>query len=162
MNHVKKAYKAYKWLQNKHEKGVKRYNQLLKNKKAIDEDNSRLRQKQDEQKKSILRMEKALTYVEEQMVELQTKQHCKPTPLPPSSTQAMPPPAMPPPATLLEPTLIGESKKIIVVSDPSIFNGDKKEKKGLYDHWLLQMHNKMTANEKIIPTEILKKAYVQS
>ena len=37
-----------------------------------------------------------------------------------------------------------------------------KEKKISYDHWLLQMRNKMTANEKMMPTEILKKAYVQS
>ena len=74
----------------------------------------------------------------------------------------MPSPAILPPATPPESTLIRESKKIVVVPDPPIFNGDGKEKKVLYDHWLLQMHNKMTANEKIMPTEIFKKAYVQS
>lgn len=74
----------------------------------------------------------------------------------------MPLPTMPPPATLLKSTLVGESKKIVVIPDPPIFNRDEKEKEVLYDHWLLQMRNKMTANEKIMPMEIFKKAYVQN
>ena len=41
------------------------YNQLLKDKEAMDEDNSKLRQKRDEQKESVLRIEGAFTYVEE-------------------------------------------------------------------------------------------------
>ena len=112
-------------------------------------------------------MEGALTYVKGQVAELQAKQHCEPTPQPPPNNQTMPlppvpPQATPPPTTLLESTLVGESKKIVVVPDPPIFNGNVKEKEVLYDHWLLQMRNKMTANEKMIPTEILKKAYVQN
>ena len=61
-------------------------------------------------------------------------------------------------------TLVEESKKIVVVLNPPIFNedGKEKEKKILYDHWLLQMCNKMTANEKMMPMKIFKKAYVQS
>ena len=45
-----------------------------------------------------------------------------------------------------------------------MFNGDgkEKEKEVLYDHWLLQMRNKMIANEKMMPTKIFKKAYMQS
>ena len=39
----------------------------------MDEDNSRLRQEQNEQRKSILRMEEAFTYIEEQVAELQAK-----------------------------------------------------------------------------------------
>ena len=56
--------------------------------------------------------------------------------------------------------LVGQSKKIVVVLDLSVFNGNRKEKKILYNDWLLQMHNKMIANEKMMPTEILKKAYM--
>ena len=81
-SHVKEAYKAYKWLWNKYEEGVEMYNQLLRDKKAMDEDNSRLRQERNKQKESVLRMEKALTYVEEQVAKLQAKQHCKPPPQP--------------------------------------------------------------------------------
>lgn len=32
----------------------------------------------------------------------------------------------------------------------------------MYDHWLLQMRNKMTANKKIMSIEVLKKVYMQS
>ena len=107
------------------------------------------------------------------MVKLQAKQCCESTlqlflnnqTLP--SGQVTPPLATPLPATSSlappsEPTSVGKSKKIVVISDPSIFNGNMKEKKVLYDHWLLQMCNKMTANKKMMPTKILKKAYVQS
>lgn len=59
---------------------MKTYNQLLRDKKAVNKDNSKLRQERDEQKKSILRIKEALTYVEGQVAELQVKQHCKPIP----------------------------------------------------------------------------------
>ena len=61
-------------------------------------------------------------------------------------------------------TAVRESKKIIVISNPPIFNkdGKEKEKEVLYDHWLLQMRNKMTANEKMMSVDIFKKVYVQS
>ena len=73
-------YKAYKWLWKEYEKGVETYNQLLRDKKAMDKDNSRLKQERDKQKENILRMERILTYVEEQVTELQAKQRCEPTP----------------------------------------------------------------------------------
>ena len=69
-SHVKKAYKAYKWLCNKYEEGVVLYNQLLKDKETMNENNNRLRQEKDVQRESVLRMEGALTYVEEQVAEL--------------------------------------------------------------------------------------------
>ena len=72
-SHIRKAYEAYKWLRNKHKERVKTYNQLLKNKKAVDEDKSRLRQESDAQKESVLKMEEALTYVKGYMAELQAK-----------------------------------------------------------------------------------------
>lgn len=61
-------------------------------------------------------------------------------------------------------TAFRESKKIVIISDPPIFNkdGKEKEKKVLYNHWLLQMRNKMTANEKMMSIDIFKKVYVQS
>ena len=160
--YVKEAYKAYKWFWKEHEDGVEMYNQLLRDKKAVDENNSRLRQEKNEQKKSVLRMKGAFTYVERQVAKLQAKQHCEPTPQPPPNNQTMLPQATPPPATPSEPILVGESKKIVVVPDPPIFNGDRKEKKVLYNYWLLQIRNKMTANEKMMPTKILKWTYVQS
>lgn len=40
------------------------YNQLLRDKEAVDENNSRLRQEKDEQKESVLKMKGALTYIE--------------------------------------------------------------------------------------------------
>ena len=143
------------------------YNQLLKDKKAVNKDNSRLRQEKDKQKKSILRMEEAFTYVEGQVTKLQAKQRCEPISQSPPSNQVTLPPAIssvstPPSATLSEPTLVGESKKIVIIPDPPIFNDNLKENEILYDHWLLQIHNKMTANEKIMLIEILKKTYVQS
>ena len=113
-------------------------------------------------------MERALTYVKGQVAELQAKQHHEPTPQPSPnnqtspSNQVTPPPATSLPAPPSEPTSVGKSKKIVVIPDPPIFNGDVKEKEVSYDYWLLQMRNKMTANEKMTPTEILKKAYVQS
>ena len=144
------------------------YNQLLKDKEAVDEYKNRLRQKRDTQKESVLRMKRALTYVKRQVAKLQAKQRREPTPQPspndqtPPSNQATPPSATSLPAPPSEPTSVGKSKKIVVVPDPSIFNGDVKEKEVSYDHQLLQMRNKMTANEKMMPTEILKKVYVQS
>ena len=96
------------------------------------------------------------------MAKLQAKQYCEPTPQPFSSNQAMLLPITPLPVIPLEPMLVRKSKKIVVVPDPLIFNKDKKEKEVSYDHWLLQMRNKITANEKMISMEILKKAYVQN
>ena len=61
------------------------YNQLLKDKKAVDEGNSRLKQERDEQRESVLRMEGALTYVEGQVAKLQAKQCREPTSQPPPS-----------------------------------------------------------------------------
>ncbi|MCJ1264007.1 hypothetical protein MMC22_003878 [Lobaria immixta] len=165
-SHIKQAFEAYEWLRNEHEEGVELYNQLLREKEAVDEDNSRLREERDEQKERVLRMEGALTYVERQVAELQAKQQRQPTPPPPPSDQATnsntrqvtPPPVTPPPATPSESTSTGEGKKIVVVPDPPIFNGDVKEKETSYDHRLLQMRNKMTANERMMPTELLKMA----
>lgn len=59
---------------------------------------------------------------------------------------------------------MGESKKIVIVPDPPVFEGkaDGKAKEISYHHWLLQMRNKMTANKRVILTELLKKAYVPS
>ena len=139
------------------------YNQLLKDKKAVDKDNSRLRQEKDEQKESVLKIKGAFTYIEGQVAKLQAKQRHEPTPQPPLNNQIMLPPTIllqvtSPPATPLESTSVGESKKIVVILNPPIFNRDGKEI--LHDHWLLQMRNKMTANEKIIPIEIFKKVYM--
>lgn len=128
-SHVKKVYKVYKWLWKEHEEGVETYNQLLRNKNVVNKDNSRLRQERNEQKKNILKMKGAFTYVEEQVAELQAKQYCKSTLQPSLSNQATLLPATP-----SEPTLVRENKKIVVVPDSLIFNGDEKEKKVLYDH----------------------------
>ena len=51
------------------------YNQLLRDKEIVDEDNSRLKQEKNEQRKSVLRMKGVFTYVEGQMAKLQAKQH---------------------------------------------------------------------------------------
>ena len=56
------------------------YNQFLRDKKAVDENNSKLRQERNEQKESVLRMEHALIYVEKQVAKLLVKQRCKSTP----------------------------------------------------------------------------------
>lgn len=116
------------------------YNQLLRDKEAMDEDNSRLRQKRDEQKENVLRIERALTYVKRQVAELQTKQRRELTPQPLPNDQTISPPTTPLqatllPATPLESTLIGENKKIVIVPDPPIFNEDGK--KISYNHWIL-------------------------
>lgn len=140
-SHVTQAFEAYQWLRNEYQEGVESYNQLLEDKKAAEKDNNRLRNERDEQKERVLRMEGALTYVEGQVAELQSKQHRQPPPPPPPSNQAMnsdtqatptQTQAMPPPAMPSESTSTGESKKIVVVPDPPIFNG--KEKDISYDH----------------------------
>ena len=41
----------------------------------MDEDNSRLKQEKDEQRKSVLRIKEAFKYVKGQVAELQAKQH---------------------------------------------------------------------------------------
>lgn len=114
------------------------YNQLVRDKKTVDKNNSRLRQEKDEQKKSVLRMKRAFTYIEGKVAELQAKQHCEPTPQPSLSNQATPPPITLslPLVTPLEPTSVRESKKIVVVPDPPIFSedGKEKEKEVSYDH----------------------------
>ena len=79
-------------------------------------------------------MERVFTYIEAQVAKLQAKQCCEPTPQPPLSHQTMLPPPMLSPATPSKPMSIGESKKIVIVLDPPIFNEDGKEKKVLYDH----------------------------
>lgn len=113
------------------------YNQFLRNKKTMDEDNSRLRRERNEQKESILRIERAFTYVKRQVAKLQAKQHYEPTPQPFSNNQTMPSPTTlpyitPPLVISLEFTLVEESKKIVVVPDPPIFNENGKEV--LYNH----------------------------
>ena len=128
---------------------------MLENNETLEEDNSRLRHEVEEQKERVLRMEGVLTYVEEQVAELRANRNAQPPPPPPPEDQATPPPATP-----SETTSTGKSKKIVVVPDTSVFDG--KEKEISYDHWLLQMRNKMTANEKMMRTELPKKSYVQS
>lgn len=46
------------------------YNQLVRDKKTVDKNNNRLRQERDEQKKSVLRMKEAFTYIEGKMTKL--------------------------------------------------------------------------------------------
>lgn len=73
----------------------------------------------------------------------------------PTQTQVMLPPTTP-----SKTTSTGESKKIVAILDSFIFN--KKEKNISYNHWLLQMCNKIITNKKIILIKLLKKLYVQS
>ena len=159
-SHITQAFEAYQWLRSELEEGVTAYNQLLENNGTLKEDKSKLRHKVDEQKERVLRMEGALTYVKEQVADLRANRNAQPPPPPPPGDQATPPPATPPPATPSETTSTGENKKIVVFPDPPVFDG--KEKEILYDHWLLRMRNKMTANKKMMPAELLKKSYMQS
>lgn len=51
------------WMRNKYEEGVKMYNQLLREKTAVNEENKKLLQKIKDQKARVLRMKNALTYM---------------------------------------------------------------------------------------------------
>lgn len=139
------------------------YNQLLKNKAAMDEKNKKLLQEVEDQKAKILKMEGALTYVEDQLTELQTNQNTCPLllthnpPPPPNSSQQS---ILLPLDTPSDATTAGKSKKIVIVLDPLIFKEKIDEKDILYNHWLLQIRNNMIANKKMISTDTLKKIYI--
>ena len=179
-SNIHHAYRACKRLLRVASEAIEERNQRAAKVATLEAEMTTLKEEVKEHQDAKIRMEGALTYVEDQLNTLQAAQTAPaptaPTPpivyptLPATAPASMalgsaPAPASPMPSEYdapSEPSKQSHVARVIKILDPNQFYADKVKDEITYKDWHLQMLSKMSINASTMPTKAAKRGYVQS